>query len=304
MPKTSLRVIAVRACVAALTAAASAALLAQQPSNLVTFSDNFTPGPAALWNNYAGLWAASEGQYYAQVPNDSPLTFTGLPFLVADYTLTVTTVDGDGGIWLRCDENGPYGNYILLVIGGANYGQGGRGGTSGASIYFATQSVSGINEVDNVVTPGDTYTVTVTARGGTYSVYLDGSPTPVDTFVDSTFKAGQVGLYDDQPNTITGNGSGPPTTFSNFSLTGTAVPPQVSGYTPDSGKAGARVKIAGINLQLATAVSFNGAAAQFSQEYPSTEIVAIVPDQATTGPIEVVTPIGTATSKTAFIVVP
>jgi hypothetical protein len=64
------------------------------------------------------------------------------------------------------------------------------------------------------------------------------------------------------------------------------------------------VKIAGINLQLATAVSFNGAAAQFSQEYPSTEIVAIVPDQATTGPIEVITPIGTATSKTAFIVVP
>jgi hypothetical protein len=51
-------------------------------------------------------------------------------------------------------------------------------------------------------------------------------------------------------------------------------------------------------------VSFNGTPAKFIQEYPSTEILAIVPDLATTGPLEVTTPIGTATSKTSFTVLP
>ena len=254
--------------VAALGGMASAALLAQQLANRIIFTDNFTPGPSPLWNNYTGLWTASGGQYYAQIPSDTPLTYTGLPFILGDYTLTVTTVDGDGGIWLRSDGNNPYKNYLLLVIGGDNYGQGGRGGIAGTSLYFATPS-EGLNQVDNVFTPGDTYTITVTARGSTYSVYINGSTTPIDTLVDSSFAAGQVGLYDDQPNTTSGSGSGTPTTFSNFSITGTAVPPLISALSPDSGAIGTKVKITGANIQLATAVSFNGTPAKFIQEYPS-----------------------------------
>jgi hypothetical protein len=37
---------------------------------------------------------------------------------------------------------------------------------------------------------------------------------------------GEVGLYDDQPNTVTGSGSGTPTTFSSFSLQGTTPAPE------------------------------------------------------------------------------
>ena len=288
--------------VALITVVASSALFAQEPERAIVFGDNFTPSQSPLWNNHAGLWAAHADQYYAQVPNDNPLTYSGLPFVLTDYTLTVKTVIGDGGIWLRSDRNSPYGDYILLVLGGDNYGSGARGGSAGTSIYFATAQESGINKVDNVFTPGETYTVTVTARGDTFSVFINGATTPVAVFVDNALPFGQVGLYDNQPNTIHGTGFGTPTTFSNFSLSGFTVPPAVSVVSPDSGSAGSKVKIRGTNLQLASAVSFNGTPAKFFQKYPSSEIVAIVPDGATTGPIKVTTPIGTATSAVDFTV--
>jgi hypothetical protein len=142
------------------------------------------------------------------------------------------------------------------VLGGDNYGLGARGGEAGTSIYFNAATESGINQVDNVFTPGDPYTITVTARGGAYSAYIDGAANPVTTLVDDTFPIGQVGLYDDQPNTITGAGFGTPTTFSNFTLTGIAAPPGISLFSPGDGQAGTEVKITGGNLQLATAVTF------------------------------------------------
>jgi hypothetical protein len=158
--------------------------------------------------------------------------------------------------------------------------------------------------VTGVLTPGDSYTVKVKVEGSTYSVYLNGATTPVDTFTDSTFSHGDVGLYDNQPNTVSGDGSGPPTTYSNFSLTGKAAAPRIGSFSPGSGAAGAKVKIHGTNLQLATAVTFNGTSAKFTQEYPSTEIIAIVPSGAATGRIVVTAPAGTATSKISFTVEP
>ena len=278
---------------AALCVLAAGALFAQQPAKVVSFTDSFTPAASELWNSHSGNWTASAGQYFAQVPNDDPLTFTGLPFVLTDYTLTVTTVIGDGGIWLRANENNPLADYILLVLGGDNYGQGARGGEAGTSIYFATPK-GGFSTVHGVFTPGGIYTITVTARGDTYSAYINGSKTPVTTYVDSTFPSGQVGLYDDQPNTVTGNGFGAPSTFSNFSLTGVAIPPQINFFAPAAGKVGSQVIITGTNLQLASSVTFNGTPAKFTQQYPSTQIVATVPAGAGSGPIEVITPLGTA----------
>ncbi len=45
----------------------------------INFSDSFSPSASPLWNNYSGNWTASGGTYFAQVPNNNPLTFTGLP---------------------------------------------------------------------------------------------------------------------------------------------------------------------------------------------------------------------------------
>lgn len=68
--------------------------------------------------------------------------------------------------------------------------------------------------------------------------------------------------------------------------------PKVTLVSPASGKPGSWVRIWGHNLLNATAVSFNGLPAQFTVE--STLITAIVPDDATSGPIEVTTPNGLA----------
>jgi hypothetical protein len=87
-----------------------------------------------------------------------------------------------------------------------------------------------------------------------------------------------------------------------LSITGTPVPPRVKSFSPTSGPAHTKVKITGTNLQLASAVTFNGKAATFNQKYPSTEITAVVPAGATTGPIAVTTPLGTFTSTTDFTV--
>ena len=202
-------------------------LMVAIPTHAGTFSDDFTPAPSPLWNNYAGNWTAVDGQYYAQSANNNPLTSTQLPFVMGDFTATVT-VDNltDGGIWI--DADGTNQNGILLVLGGNNYGQGGRGGDAGTSIYWTTLTNGGgsssiFGEATNVFTPGDNYTITVTGVGDIYSAYINGASTPTTTFTTSSFATGQIGLYDDQPNTGAG-GSGPPMTFSNFSVTASSVP--------------------------------------------------------------------------------
>jgi hypothetical protein len=60
------------------------------------------------------------------------------------------------------------------------------------------------------------------------------------------------------------------------------------------------VTIDGSNLADATAVSFNGTAAEFTAESSGTSITATVPSGATTGPITVTTPSGSATSAKSF----
>jgi uncharacterized protein (TIGR03437 family) len=60
-----------------------------------------------------------------------------------------------------------------------------------------------------------------------------------------------------------------------------------------------RVTILGTDLTDATSITFNGVPAVFSAVSP-TEIIAIVPDAATTGKVEVVTPGGTLSTNMPF----
>jgi hypothetical protein len=77
--------------------------------------------------------------------------------------------------------------------------------------------------------------------------------------------------------------------------------PEITSFTPAIGTVGTQVTIDGHNFSGSKAVSFNGVSANFSVESDS-EILATVPDSATTGPIAVSKKDGIATSAEEFVV--
>lgn len=83
--------------------------------------------------------------------------------------------------------------------------------------------------------------------------------------------------------------------------TAVSTAPAVTSFSPTSGQVGTSVTISGSNLTGATAVAFNGTAATFTV-VSDTQVNATVPSGATSGPITVTTPNGTATSSTSFSV--
>jgi len=81
----------------------------------------------------------------------------------------------------------------------------------------------------------------------------------------------------------------------------TTAPPTVTSFTPTSGPVSTSVAISGANFAGATAVLFNGTSASFTVG-SATTITATVPAGATSGPISVTTPGGTASSASSFTV--
>jgi hypothetical protein len=79
--------------------------------------------------------------------------------------------------------------------------------------------------------------------------------------------------------------------------------PSIDSFTPTVGPVGTTVDILGANFTNATNVTFNGTNAAYSVASDS-KIHAFVPPGATTGPISVMTPSGTATSTSRFTVIP
>jgi uncharacterized repeat protein (TIGR03803 family) len=73
---------------------------------------------------------------------------------------------------------------------------------------------------------------------------------------------------------------------------------------PTSGKVGRAVVILGNNLTGSTSVTFNGTPATFTVVPTGTAIKTTVPSDASTGPVQVVTPSGTLTSNANFWVKP
>jgi uncharacterized protein (TIGR03437 family) len=72
---------------------------------------------------------------------------------------------------------------------------------------------------------------------------------------------------------------------------------------PTANYRGRRARVLGTDLRGASRVTFNGVDAEFTVISP-TEIGAIIPDCATTGPVRVTTPSGTLESNIPFRVLP
>lgn len=82
----------------------------------------------------------------------------------------------------------------------------------------------------------------------------------------------------------------------------TGDPPTITSFTPTSGGVGVRVIITGTRFAGATSVTFDGVPATFRVLRGGSRITTNVPSGATSGPIAVTTPGGTATTATDFVV--
>lgn len=93
---------------------------------------------------------------------------------------------------------------------------------------------------------------------------------------------------------------GTATSATNFTVP-TAGAPAISSFSPTSGPVGTSVTVNGTNFTGVSSVTFNNVVATFSITN-STKLRATVPSGATTGPIRVTNPSGSATSVTNFTV--
>ena len=80
-------------------------------------------------------------------------------------------------------------------------------------------------------------------------------------------------------------------------------PPTLTRFNPTRGPVGTQVTLTGTHLFEASAVRFNGVDASRFEVVSGTSIEAAVPPEATTGPISVITPGGTAVSADPFTVI-
>jgi large repetitive protein len=127
---------------------------------------------------------------------------------------------------------------------------------------------------------------------GTSAAFKANSDSQIAASVPSGATSGPISVTDP-----TGTSASPMA----FTVTQAIAAPQIASFSPTSGAAGASVTINGSGFTGATIVAFNGTNATFTVSSDS-QIAASVPSGATTGPISVTNPSGTAVSATAFTV--
>lgn len=168
--------------------------------------------------------------------------------------------------------------------------------TSTSFIAIPPPTVNGVAPISGpvgtkAIITGTAFTAASAVRfNGVAATFTVDSYTQITTTVPAGAATGPVTV-----TTPAGSANAP----TNFTV---IPPPSITGIDPSSAWVGATVTISGANLSNASQVSFDGAAASFGV-VSDTKITAVVPDNATSGPISVTTVAGTATSA-AFTLTP
>ena len=162
--------------------------------------------------------------------------------------------------------------------------------------FRVTPQITSFSPASGVV--GSTVTITGVSLTQTTALTIGGKAATFtvnsDTQVTATVPAGALTGLKIGATTAGGTAN---------SATAFAVVPSISSFTPTSGKVGTAVTINGNGFTKATSVTFGGVAATSFQVISDTQIDALVPAGAITGPIVVTTAGGTG-SKGTFTVTP
>jgi uncharacterized repeat protein (TIGR01451 family) len=142
---------------------------------------------------------------------------------------------------------------------------------------------------------GLNFTGTPTVRFG--STTASSTLTGEGTQISATVPFISAGNYAIEVTT----GSGSFTTSSNFLVTGPG--PVIASFTPTNGVRGTSVTLTGANFASLTSVKFDGVAASY-ESASTTELTAIVPAGAASGPITVASSTGTGASPSLFYLQP
>lgn len=188
----------------------------------------------------------------------------------ANRTITVTVVDDDGG----------------------------SRSTSRVVTVVAAPTITGLSPTSGPV--GTTVTITGTNFSGASAVRFNGLAAKSFTVSRATKITAVVpaGATTGKVSVVKAGG----TAYSVGNFTVTVPAPTISSFTPTTGGIGAAVTITGTNFTGATSVKFNTTLATRFTVLSATTIIVGIPAGATTGRITVVTPGGTAQSKSSLTV--
>ncbi|MEO7714558.1 MAG: choice-of-anchor tandem repeat GloVer-containing protein [Capsulimonas sp.] len=186
---------------------------------------------------------------------------------------------------------GPDGNFYGTA-------QAGYEGDSG-SVFLLDVDFPAIARFTPMAGKGTIVSIVGTNFATATAVTINGAPASFkimsDAVINATVPAGAATTGNITVATPSGN-----STKGTFTVAPT---PTMTGIHPGSGHVGAAVSLTGANFTGVTSFLFNGKPAQFTVASP-TLIYTTVPQGATTGPVKITSPGGTATSSISFQVTP
>ena len=262
------------------------------PAGVFTVLVNFDSGhPLGGYQAYAGLIAGADGNLYGAT------IWGGLYGYGVIFEMTTA-----GAYSVLYSFNAPTGDGAYATpmqhTSGKIYGTTTRGGGGMGVVYSFSDGLAPYLQL--VTSTGKVgQTVGILGRGfsGASSVEFNGTLASFhvvsNTFLTTTVPSGETGFI------RVNMSSGDLITSTVFHVT-----PQLTSFSPSSGKVGDTVTLTGAGLIQATTITVGGVRVTSFTVNSDTEVTIRVPAGAVTGTIAITTPGGKATSSTVFTVTP